>query len=78
MIILVWTNLMQDRVPPEQLGRVGSIDNVSAILTMPLGMAVVGWALDGVDTYLVCVTAGCVTVATALLTLLHPKIREID
>ena len=72
------TNLMQDRVPTEQLGRVGSIDNVSAILTIPLGMAVVGWALDCVDTYLVCVTAGGITVATAVLTLLHPKIRQID
>ncbi|MDX2091917.1 MAG: MFS transporter [Kofleriaceae bacterium] len=78
VIFLVWTSLMQDRVPEEQFGRVSSIDSVGGIVSVPFGMAVIGWALDRGDTLIVCAVAGGVVMLSGALSLLHPKMREID
>jgi MFS family permease len=78
MIVLVWTSLMQDRVPSEQLGRVWSIDTATAVITMPIGTAVFGWALDQFDLLAVCVAGGVLVMVAGGLALMHPKIREID
>ncbi len=77
VVVLVWTNLMQDLVPEEHLGRVFSIDNAATVITMPLGMAVVGLLLDVVDISMVCVLAGGMITVAGVVALLHPKIREI-
>ncbi len=78
VIMLAWTNLMQERVPAEMYGRVSSIDWASAIVTTPIGMAVIGWGVDWMHPLAICAIAGGLGILAGLLSLLHPKIREID
>ncbi|MDX2090331.1 MAG: MFS transporter [Kofleriaceae bacterium] len=77
-LVMVWNNLMQDRVPPDKLGRVYSIDIMGAIVTQPIGMAVVGWGIDRFSPWAICTIAGGLTIVSAGLSMLHPQIREID
>jgi MFS family permease len=75
---LTWTTLMQDFVPDEQFGRVSSLDQITAVITVPLGVAAAGWGLDEFGVTTVCLIAGALTTLPALAALAHPKIREID
>lgn len=75
---LAWMNMMQDFVPAEQFGRVSSLDQVGAIITIPVGLALAGWALDRVDIALVCAVCGGLSILSAIAALAHPKIRAID
>ena len=78
IIVLLWTNLMQDRVPPEKLGRVASIDLMSVYIPMPLGMALIGWSTDHISPRVVLAICGGVQIVAAGLALLHPQLRKID
>lgn len=75
---LVWVSLMQDRVPAEQFGRVAGIDQATAVIALPLGIAMFGWALDRMDTIVVFVIAGSIVVLSGVVALMSPALREID
>jgi hypothetical protein len=75
---LIWTNLMQEMVPPEKMGRVSSVDTLGSFVLLPIGYAFTGWLIDGVGVTTVFVAAGVVTVMISLLPLLHPAIRKLD
>ncbi len=75
---LAWVNLLQERVPPERLGRVSSIDLMGSYVLIPVGFAVGGWATDQFGAPPVFLMGGGITAVVALLALLHPAIRRLD
>jgi len=77
-IALVWTNTLQELVPPDKLGRVSSIDALGSFVLMPVGFALAGWLTDKIGPVQVFVIGGCSTVAMAVLAYLHPGVRRLD
>ncbi|MBI3162374.1 MAG: MFS transporter [Chloroflexi bacterium] len=75
---LIWTNIMQEKVPPEKMGRVSSVDSVGSFVLLPIGFAFTGWLIDAVGVSAVFIAAGVVTAVVSLLPLLHPMIRKLD
>ncbi len=75
---LIWTNIMQEMVPPEKMGRVSSVDALGSFVLLPLGFAFTGWLIDAVGVTTIFIAAGCVTAVVTLLPLLHPMIRKLD
>jgi sugar phosphate permease len=75
---LVWTNILQEFVPEEKLGRVASIDTLGSFVLLPLGYAFTGWLVDRVDVALIFIAAGGVAALVSLFPLLHPSIRTVD
>jgi hypothetical protein len=45
-VALVWTNTLQEMVPPDMLGRVSSIDALGSFVLMPIGFALAGVLTD--------------------------------
>jgi DHA3 family tetracycline resistance protein-like MFS transporter len=77
-IALVWTNTLQEMVPPEMLGRVSSIDALGSFVLMPIGFALAGWLTDKIGPAQVFVIGGCGTITMAALAYLHPGVRSLD
>ncbi len=77
-IALVWTNTLQEMVPPDMLGRVSSIDALGSFVLMPVGFALAGWLTDKIGPVQVFILGGSSTVALALLAYLHPGVRRVD
>lgn len=75
---LIWTNLLQEKIPPERLGRVASIDALGSYALLPVGGALTGWVTGQIGAPLVLVLGGGITVLMCLLPLLHPAIRGLD
>lgn len=75
---LIWTNMMQEFVPHEALGRVASIDYLGSFALLPLGYIVAGSLTDIVGSQLVFLIGGSITVTVALLGFAHPTVRHID
>ena len=75
---LIWTNLMQEMVPPEKMGRVSSVDALGSFILLPIGFAFTGWLIDQIGVTSVFIAAGAVTAVISLLPLLHPQIRKLD
>lgn len=78
IVSLIWTNLMQELVPPEKMGRVSSVDALGSFVLLPVGFAFTGWLIDGVGVTTVFIAAGAFTAVISLLPLLHPVIRKLD
>jgi MFS family permease len=77
-IALVWTNTLQEMVPPDMLGRVSSIDALGSFVLMPVGFALAGILTDKIGPVQVFVIGGSSTVVLAALAYLHPGVRKID
>ena len=75
---LIWTNLMQELVPPEKMGRVSSVDSLGSFILLPIGFAFTGWLIDKIGVSSVFISAGLVAATVTLLPLLHPMIRKLD
>jgi hypothetical protein len=75
---LIWTNILQETVPGERLGRVSSIDSLGSFALLPIGFALAGWATDRLGAAPVIVIGGGLTAIVALLALGHPAIRTLD
>lgn len=75
---LIWTNILQEHVPPERLGRVASIDSLGSFALLPIGYALTGWATDQLGPAPVFVIGGGMTAVLALLAMCHPVIRSLD
>jgi MFS family permease len=74
----VWTNILQDVVPSERLGRVASIDSLGSFALLPLGFAIAGWATDLLGPAAIFTLGGGMTALIALVALAHPAIRTFD
>jgi MFS family permease len=75
---LIWTNTLQELVPPDQLGRVSSIDSLGSFALLPIGYGLTGWAVGQFGAAAICVTGGAITMGVSLVSLLHPKVRGLD
>jgi DHA3 family tetracycline resistance protein-like MFS transporter len=75
---LAWTNLLQEKIPNEQLGRVSSIDAMGSMSLMPVGMALAGWATANFGPAPVFLVGGGLTALAGLSVILHPAICELD
>jgi MFS family permease len=75
---LIWMNVMQEKVPPEKMGRVSSVDSLGSFVLLPIGFALTGWLIDAVGVTTVFIAAGVVTAVISLLPLMHPLIRKLD
>ncbi len=75
---LIWTNILQEVVPSERLGRVASIDQLGSYVLLPVGFALTGWATSLLGPAAVFVIGGGTTACLALLALAHPTIRRFD
>jgi DHA3 family tetracycline resistance protein-like MFS transporter len=77
-IALVWTNTLQEMVPPDMLGRVSSIDALGSFVLMPVGYALAGMLTDKIGPVQVFVIGGSSTIALVALAYMHPGVRKID
>jgi DHA3 family tetracycline resistance protein-like MFS transporter len=75
---LVWTNLLQERVPRAMLGRVSSIDNLGSLALMPVWLSVAGWASDWLGPAPVFLLGGGLAALLGILGLIHPAIRNLE
>jgi MFS family permease len=75
---LIWTNMLQEIVPGERLGRVASIDSLGSFALLPIGYAIAGWATEQLGAAPVFAIGGGLTAVVALLALAHPAIRTLD
>ncbi len=75
---LVWTNTLQELVPPERLGRVLSVDALGSDALASVGYGLAGVAADRLGAAPVFVLGGIVSAAIIALGLLHRSVRGLD
>ena len=75
---LAWTNLLQELVPLDKLGRVSSIDMLGSFVLLPIGFALTGWAVEAIGPALTFVIGGGLGALICALPLLLPSIRQTD
>lgn len=78
LLNLIWTNMLQEYVPPHLLGRVSSVDYLGSYSLLPIGFAVGGWAIERFGPQPVFVIGGACTALLISTGLLHPQIRRMD
>lgn len=75
---IIWTNVFQEVVPNEQMGRVSSVDQIGAMALIPLGFALTGWATERLGADTVFVIGGGLTAVLFLAGLSLWTIRAFD
>ncbi len=76
---LAWTNLMQELVPNDKLGRVASIDMLGSFVLMPIGFALTGLCIGKFGPAWTFVLGGALTMLSGVLPpLLAPKLLRVD
>lgn len=75
---LIWTNVLQELVPGELLGRVSSVDQFGSFVLLPISYGLVGWLTQQFGAPLMFVLGGVVTSGIMALGLLHPAVRHLD
>ncbi len=75
---LAWTNLLQEMVPVDKLGRVSSIDMLGSFVLLPIGFALTGWAVETIGPALTFVIGGGLGAILSAVPLLLPAIRQTD
>ncbi len=75
---LVWTNILQENIPADKLGRVWSIDWFCSMLLLPVGAAVVGWVIEHYETPVVFAAVAIIAVSGATIALLQPSVRSLQ
>jgi Transmembrane secretion effector len=75
---LIWSTLLQERVPARVLGRVSSLDWLISVGTQPIAIAATGPLAAAVGATTVLVVGGLVSVPTSVAGLLWPGVRDPD
>ena len=75
---LIWTNILQESVSRETLGRVSSIDYLGSYTLVPFGYAAAGWMADHLGSASVFIIGGAVTSVMAILALSSRAIRDLN
>jgi DHA3 family tetracycline resistance protein-like MFS transporter len=75
---LVWTNMLQEFVPENLLGRVSSIDLLGSAGLVPIGFVGAGAMSDLMGPAVVFGAGGLATAALVAAALLYPAIRRLD
>jgi Transmembrane secretion effector len=73
---LIWTTLLQERVPARVLGRVSSLDWLISVGTQPIAIAATGPLAAAVGATAVLVAGGLISVPTSVAGLLWPGVRD--
>ena len=74
---LIWTTLLQERVPARVLGRVSSLDWLISVGTQPIAIAATG-PLAGAAGATAVLVGGLISVPTSVAGLLWPGVRDPD
>lgn len=75
---LMWTNVLQEFVPNDRLGRVASIDNMGSFALLPIGFLLAGWATEAFGAPFVFIVGGALSALISGLGLMIPTIRNLD
>jgi MFS family permease len=75
---LAWTNLMQEIVPNDKLGRVASIDMLGSYVLLPIGFALTGICVQQIGPAWTFVLGGSLTMVCGALPLFMPQIQQVD
>ena len=75
---LTWTHVLQEYIPQEALGRVGSINALGSNALLPIGFGLAGWATDSLGAPPVFIAGGLLTLGLAITGLLQPAVRRLD
>jgi MFS family permease len=75
---LIWTTLIQERVPARVLGRVSSLDWLISVGMQPIAIAATGPLAAAVGATAVLVAGGLISVPTSVAGLLWPGVRDPD
>lgn len=75
---LIWTNVLQELVPNDQLGRVASVDVLLTYGLLPIGFVLTSGAAGYLGAATVCVLGGALTAGAAALSLSNPAIRAME
>lgn len=75
---VLWTTVMQERVPREQLGRVTSIDYLGSYSLVPLSYVVVGVLIDKIGASMVFIYFGLFSSLICVAALMVPSIRQLN
>ncbi len=75
---LIWTNVMQELVPNELLGRVSSVDQFGSFLLMPIGFGLSGWLTAQAGAPTVFLLCGGICAVVMALGMLHPAVRKLQ
>jgi MFS family permease len=73
-----WTNLLQEKIPREQFGRVSSIETLGSFGLLPVGLAVAGLATSAIGPANVFLLGGALTAVFGVLALATPAIRRLE
>lgn len=75
---LVWTQIVQERIPGHLLGRVASLNLLGSTSLLPLGFGLAGWATDAMGPALVFIVGGLLTGAVSFMGLVVRAIRNLE
>ena len=75
---LIWTTLVQERVPARVLGRVSSLDWLISVGSQPVAIAATGPLAAAVGATAVLVAGGLLSVPVSVAGLLWPGVRDPD
>lgn len=73
---VIWGTLLQQRVPPEMLGRVSSLDFFVSLTLMPVSMAIAGPVAEIIGLSTVFVIAGVIPAVLSVIAILAPKLHH--
>ncbi len=75
---LVWTNMVQEMIPADKLGRVTSLDALGSFVFLPVGFAVAGVLAERIGAANVFRLGGGLAALLGIGILLVPSIRRLD
>jgi DHA3 family tetracycline resistance protein-like MFS transporter len=75
---LIWTNVLQELVPANLLGRVSSVDQFGSFVLIPFGLGFVGWATGQFGAPLIFSVGGLLAAGVMSLGLLSKAVRTLD
>jgi MFS family permease len=75
---LLWTTLIQERVPEEKLGRVSSIQMLCTLSLIPVGLVVGGVMADRVGASIIFIVCGVLNVILGGVALAFQDIRKLE
>jgi hypothetical protein len=74
---ILWETILQETIPPEQMGRVSAVDELGRGILYPLGLAGVGFLAEGFGAGPVMVIGGLVTLGLGLLGVLVSRGEQL-
>jgi hypothetical protein len=75
---LAWTNLLQEVVPNEKLGRVSSIDMLGSYVLLPIGFGLTAICIQQIGPAPTFMLGGFLTAVCGALPLFLRQVRQVD